>query len=181
MNSPIPTLRALYVLGRKRRSLTNTYQTTGSLCPCLQDKMALLNPQGCLTAQRNTRGRHPPSRPPRCPFPLRLHPQAGFGINAAEGKAQPLLPTAACSLPTAGMPCRSPPCNARAEQPALQLFPRPKAPKGERSEARQPGQEYPPAAERPRCSRVPCKFVRPPGIEFMRGDSSKKKVLEITA
>ena len=148
--------------------------------------MALLNPQGCLTTQRNTWGGHRPSHPARCPFPLHLHPQAGFGIDAAEAKAQPLLPVAARSLPTAGIPCSpasrcSPRCNARAEQPALQLFPWPRAPEGEHSEARQPGQEYPPAVERPRCCRVPHKFVRPLGMEFMRGDSSKKKVLEITA
>lgn len=110
----------------------NTYQTTGSLCPCLQDQSSLLDPQECLTTQRNMGGGDGPSRPARCPFPRHLHPPGGFDTSAAEAKAQPLLPIAARSRPSAGIPCspasrRSPRCNAGAQQPAL---PRARGPRG---------------------------------------------------
>lgn len=59
----------LYALERKRRSLPNTHRTTGSLCPCLQDHMALLNPQERSATQTHTREGHCPSHPLRCPLP----------------------------------------------------------------------------------------------------------------
>lgn len=50
------------------------------------------------------------------PLPAPSPPQAALGTNTAEAEPQPLLPTTCCG----------PPCNARAEHPALQLSPSPK-------------------------------------------------------
>lgn len=108
------------------------------------------------------------------PLPASPPPQDGLDINGAEAEPQPLLPTTA--------PCSPPPAVAFPAIPeqSIQLCSSPLAPSS-RGKARQLEQEHPPAAGRPCCSPVPHKFVRSLGMEFMRGNSSKKKVPEITA
>lgn len=149
VNSPIPTLCAR----EAETALLSTYQTTGSLCPSTQDQMALLNPQGCLTTQRHKRG-DPLSHPMCCPFPLHLHPQAGLDAGPAEAKAQPLLPLAARSLPTARIPTSrcSPRQNARAGQPALPL---PKAAEGNAASPGSRGREPTPLSSATQVCRAP--------------------------
>lgn len=155
---PVPSQHA----GEEETVADDTYHTHGVSLPRPHDQRALLSPQEHL-AHRETW-----NEITVLPLPAPSPPQAALGTNTAEAEPQPLLPTTCCG----------PPCNARAEHPALQLSPSPKL-QGEGWAAG--AGIYPPTAGKPRCSPVPHKFVRPLGMEFMRGDSSKEKVPEITA
>lgn len=153
----------------KRRWSSMTHPThTGSLCLCPHDQRALLSLQGHLPHRETW------NEVTVLPLPASPPPQVGVDANGVEAEPQPLLPTTApCSpLPTVAFP-------SKPEQ-NIQLCSSPLAPSS-RGKAGQLGQEHPPAAGRPRCSPVPHKFVRSLGMEFMRGDSSKEKVPEITA
>lgn len=158
----------LSMLGRKRWSLMTLTTHRGCLCPCPRDQRALLSPQGYL-AHRETW-----NEVTVLPLPASPSPQDVLDTKGAEEEPQPLLRiTALCSpSPAVAFP-------AMPEQ-SIQLCSSPPAPSS-RGKAGQLGQEHPPAAGRSRCSPVPHKFIRSLGMEFMRRDSSKEKVAEITA
>lgn len=154
-------LSLLSVLGRRRLLLMTLTTHAGSLCPVLMTK-------GLFSARRNTW--HIEKHGMRslcCLFLLRLHPRLCWALTRQRQNPSLCSPPPAVALPA--MPEQS-----------IQLCSSPPAPSS-RGKAGQLGQEYPPTAGKPRCSPVPHKFVRPLGMEFMRGDSSKEKVPEITA
>lgn len=154
---PVPSQHA----GEEETVADDTYHTHGVSLPRPHDQRALLSPQNTWHIEKHG------MRSLCCLFLLHLHPRLRWALTRQRQNPSLCSPPPAVALPA--MPEQS-----------IQLCSSPPAPSS-RGKAGQLGQEYPPTAGKPHCSPVPHKFVRPLGMEFMRGDSSKEKVPEITA